>query len=73
MAFYGDQLIFGVTNKDTPAVDRDLVEPINHGIFSIALTKIKQITLDEPYFKCKNAVGYRQLNCVADCYFESMT
>ncbi len=69
----GDQLIFGVTDKDTLAVEQDLAEPINYGIYSIALTKIKQIILDEPYSNCKMTVGYRQANCVTGCFFEYMT
>ncbi len=70
---YDDEIKFGVTDTNTVPVDVEINQPLNLGTFDILMTKTEQTSLGEPYSQCRNSPGYRQVNCVQECYFQKMS
>ncbi len=62
-------LYFALTDNSARVVHNDLNEILFPGQnTNLALRKTKQIALGPLYSECNDAVGYRRLNCIDDCY-----
>ncbi len=64
---------FGITDTGVSATDVETDNPINPGIYRIAITKTKQKSLSKPYSNCKKEIGYRQIQCIQECSYRKIT
>jgi len=66
-------ITFGVTDNEVLPVEKDTKNPLNPGVVDIVLSKMRQESLGQPYSNCKDSAGYRQKNCVQDCFSRVMS
>jgi len=67
-------LHFDITENNAKVVDDDIHNEIFGGQSTkISLSKTVQTLLGQPHSDCNDASGYRQVNCMEDCFYKNMS
>ncbi len=67
-------LHFVISENNAKVVDDDIHNEIFRGqTTKISLSKTVQTVLGQPHSDCKEALGYRQVNCMEDCFYKNMS
>jgi len=67
-------LHFDITENNAKVVDDDIHNEIFRGQSTkISLSKTVQTLLGQPHSDCNEASGYRQVNCMEDCFYKNMS